>query len=242
MAPTTKMKRRQNNPQALKGGRDSWSFTLVELLVVVAVIGILVGLSLPAMNYAVAHAKNIKCTSNLREIFVATQSYASDNEGSIVPVYIKDAYANSTNLWTGLLAPYMGRTSGANFASASELPACVCPLHPLRFGYGYNYSGLSYPWRSPSDWPPLPLFLVMANVKNPSQTVFFCDSKYSGPSDEGFYSWRAYVRPATWGASADFPPRYEHPGKTCNALWVDGHISAEKENGPWVDYKYWGGE
>jgi len=56
-------------------------FTLVELLVVVAVIGILAALLLPALNRSVMAARKLSCTSNLKQLGVATGIYASDYDG-----------------------------------------------------------------------------------------------------------------------------------------------------------------
>jgi prepilin-type N-terminal cleavage/methylation domain-containing protein len=54
-------------------------FTLVELLVVISVIGLLMGILLPALNKVRGSANRTYCMSNLRQIGVAMRSYLDDN-------------------------------------------------------------------------------------------------------------------------------------------------------------------
>jgi prepilin-type N-terminal cleavage/methylation domain-containing protein/prepilin-type processing-associated H-X9-DG protein len=66
-------------------------FTLVELLVVISVIGLLMGILLPALGKARGSAYRTYCMSNLRQIGVALRSYLDDNR-DIFPLACADPW------------------------------------------------------------------------------------------------------------------------------------------------------
>jgi len=62
----------------------TWGFTLIELLVVIAIIAVLMGILMPALKSAREQGKRISCMNNLRQLMLAWNMYADDNDEKIV--------------------------------------------------------------------------------------------------------------------------------------------------------------
>jgi prepilin-type N-terminal cleavage/methylation domain-containing protein/prepilin-type processing-associated H-X9-DG protein len=67
--------------QVRRRSRTLHGFTLVELLVVISIIGVLIGMLLPAIQAARESARRTQCLSNLRQIGLAIDQYV-DRQGS----------------------------------------------------------------------------------------------------------------------------------------------------------------
>jgi len=80
--------------------QETPAFTLIELLTVIAIIGILAAILIPVVGAARERAKVAVCQSNLRQVGVAVQMYAIDNN-EYVPGVARDPL-------TGTIGPNVG--------------------------------------------------------------------------------------------------------------------------------------
>ena len=120
-------------PQLYSDSRPG--FTLVELLVVIALIATLAGLLLPTLGRAKESGRAAVCLSNLHQIGLALQMYAQDNRNRLP--YMRDQSLTATNELPGpnvVLSNYVGNAL-----------ILRCPSDRQNL---YETTGSSYSWNS----------------------------------------------------------------------------------------------
>jgi prepilin-type N-terminal cleavage/methylation domain-containing protein/prepilin-type processing-associated H-X9-DG protein len=75
--------REQEEQRRAAGQRARLAFTLVEMLTVIAIIGILAAMLFPALSAARSAARSAECKNNLRQIGLSLQSFAAQRNGEL---------------------------------------------------------------------------------------------------------------------------------------------------------------
>lgn len=209
-------------------------FTLVELLVVIAVIAILAGLILPALSSSRDRARLALCLGNIREVTLMHLFYADANGGYFCPAWDAsfDSWESSANhRGPGILSrvvPDSSATKGRVFeCPAAKTSLLLNPAWTARFaGYGMNYL-LSFGTAAAS--PPNFRFCRIQSVKTPSRLVILADAACFLAGTDGRPAPTAFLfNPSSGrGGYADF-----RHSKSCVAAFVDGHAAARTDFTP----------
>ena len=221
------------------------NFTLVELLIVIAIIAILAGMLLPALNKARAMAHSTSCKNNLKTLGTSVHLYASSYNDVMVPPHYGDA--NSGIRWTSmLLGPNprypseisdmwvaQGLTQGQYFGVKTYLCPTIEGDHPVdgqtsgynwwQWGPTYGLNELLYPGRVGHE-----VDFKIIKYKNPSMKymmgdVWKCLTTTTYDKTKGYYRWNPYNgKPSGQGMIAGRHSLY------ANMNYIDGHVDAKK--------------
>ena len=199
--------------------KDIRAFTLVELWVVIAIIGIMVALLLPAVQAAREAAHRSQCQHHLAQLMIGVNSYEMAH--TVYPTGTVDATGPVRSVaqgyhhgWTTQLLPYIEQGNayrnidrsvsvyhtGNAKVRAHDIPTLRCPSSWLG-GRGYSdYAGVQHDLEAPIDAANDGVFFLNSRVRyqdvsDGSSQTFFIGEKLATAGDLGWMSGtRAILR------------------------------------------------
>lgn len=182
------------------------AFTLIEMLVVLAIIVILAALLMPSLQKALDSGRTIACMNTLKQIGVALHSYASENNNYAPqwPIHIKIAEA-----------------AGEKYVSCpGEGPGKVevlkCAARPARnWGTAYNYGD----FRTPAP------YVAWSTVGGVTTYYSRSLSRVTRPSRTIFYGECSSNVASIGGNLTNVAIDWDRHDSTANFLFVDGHVN-----------------
>jgi prepilin-type processing-associated H-X9-DG protein/prepilin-type N-terminal cleavage/methylation domain-containing protein len=209
------------------------AFTLVELLVAIAIIGILAALLLPALSRSMQRAHQIHCVNNLRQIGIGIQNFVTDNHA--YPTYRGGTNDDdNSGLWFHQIerGGFDNSKPPKNFFDEGVWLCPSAKIDNFNSSYGYNTFGVApvgytgstskMPQKIPLGFEGfyngrLPLIPVKElEVANPSDMMIVADSANGGLD---FMRQDLKYLEQKHNASA------RHQGKL-NVVFCDGHVES----------------
>jgi len=203
------------------------AFTLIEMLVVIAILAILATLIIPSINKSIARAQSIRCLSNLRNLGVGMMTYSVENRGRLPAMRAPVASGGgwSGPYWTNLLEPFVGEES--SLAASRRKGIFYCPseknTHSIS-DYGANPLVIRHP-----NAEGIEQAMTLSRIENVTGTLLLADAQILR-SDGPIGSW--HIAP-NW-FTPDIPEQApssisgaspRHNGFV-NLLFADGHVES----------------
>ncbi len=212
---------------SLHSPRRQSAFTLIELLTVIAIIGILAAIIIPTVGAVREKAKQVKCVSNLRQWGTAIIAYANDNKGNYA---IQERYTTTSGstgnwYWYQFLRPmvygrYLGPVENAIFD---------CPSQEKKEGAN-SIASVGYMLARPSvdigGAPITGMTIPYSRIRTPSHFVLLTERAYDLENDPitGADFESPQLTNAASSSRANAQGFRRHSGKM-NTVWADGHVS-----------------
>jgi prepilin-type N-terminal cleavage/methylation domain-containing protein/prepilin-type processing-associated H-X9-DG protein len=190
---------------------DCQGFTLVELLVVIGIVAVLVGLSLPVASNIRQASLQSSCANNLRQMAATIHAFAIDHRNKLPPRKDEnDEYDSGKKQWYTLLNEkgYLSSLPPSN-------KTMYCPGGPkptaISHGYGYRQ------WEGTKVR--VDAAIPISTIENPAKFWLFADSVQ--PSGTGLRQWYT-IQDAGVQYSGFHLRHREH----VNVVFADGHVES----------------
>lgn len=223
-------------------------FTLVELLIVLAIIGLLTSILLPTLGRARREAKAARCASNLRAVGQAIHTFAQAHDDYVAPVIRDRDYYWDRGEQIGW------DIETGRWASIPGGPDTIwqCPAQRIAFVGNARALGIDNRQALPygllhlvnlSQWyEPARLVLAYDLQSDLTETVYAhaLDPMAGDLSDESLFGWPCASRP-TKNFALDTLGPHDH---AYGALFGDGHarVARFQDNGEavlWSGLRWW---
>jgi len=190
-------------------------FTLIELLIVIAIIAMLAGMLLPALTKAKLKAKEIACANNLKQLSFASGVYVTDYDGWLPNHFYGVWWIHSlASIIDSKASWYWGWSTGSSDA-VRKLFQCPNGESELFYGINYMYNkriGFVASFAYPSVAYMAPKRL--SSIRTPSEKIQILDGQCKTKADFGVDHNAACVNIVHSSGA--------------NILWIDGHIRCHK--------------
>jgi prepilin-type N-terminal cleavage/methylation domain-containing protein len=133
----------------LKGRQSVGGFTLIEVLVCIAIIGVLAALIFPMVDRGIFNAHKAGCIANIRQLGTATIQYAGDNNGSLPhrPLDLQETPDSKVSYpWHGsftrqALGGYLDPASKVYFCPSNQKSEYTPSAGSPFWGYSARFTG-----------------------------------------------------------------------------------------------------
>ena len=219
--------------------RSNKGFTLIELLVVIAIFAMLMSVLMPALAKARAQGKAVVCLSNLRQMFIASQSYAANHDDYYPSAYLPDPDPLDalmvTRAWDFVTAEDWNTKEvisepGILWESDGVGEIQQCPSFKGKSntkeeysGYNYNVSYIGHGYTETTKMP-----VRVSDVANGASNAIFGDGQYYDGANKFMRSPFPEDGVDEFSFRAAGTQGYRHSNKT-NVAWCDGHVSSQRE-------------